>query len=109
MFAALHCSAAGLVLSWGELKFWGCCFPSPAGPSQLGSKMAQRDEAVREFVAVTDVDEERARFFLESAGWDLQVRSLRMCFDCAGMITRCSGRFKRLFLWTSAAWTSLSG
>ncbi|KAL7864718.1 hypothetical protein AOLI_G00161380 [Acnodon oligacanthus] len=35
--------------------------------------MAQRDEAVREFVAVTDVDEERARFFLESAGWDLQL------------------------------------
>ncbi|KAJ8378209.1 hypothetical protein AAFF_G00244970 [Aldrovandia affinis] len=35
--------------------------------------MADRDEAVREFVAVTDVDEERARFFLESAGWDLQL------------------------------------
>ncbi|XP_066558351.1 NSFL1 cofactor p47 [Amia ocellicauda] len=35
--------------------------------------MADREEAVREFVAVTDVDEERARFFLESAGWDLQL------------------------------------
>lgn len=35
--------------------------------------MADQDAAVREFVAVTDVDEERARFFLESAGWDLQV------------------------------------
>ncbi|XP_051981059.1 NSFL1 cofactor p47-like, partial [Xyrauchen texanus] len=35
--------------------------------------MAEREEAVREFVAVTDVDEERARFFLESAGWDLQL------------------------------------
>jgi len=29
---------------------------------------------VREFIAITDVDAERARFFLESAGWDLQVR-----------------------------------
>lgn len=36
--------------------------------------MASQEESVREFVAVTDVDEERARFFLESAGWDLQVR-----------------------------------
>ncbi|KAJ8265241.1 hypothetical protein COCON_G00143400 [Conger conger] len=35
--------------------------------------MADRDEAVREFVAVTDVDDERARFFLESADWDLQL------------------------------------
>ncbi|TRZ01935.1 hypothetical protein DNTS_012388, partial [Danionella cerebrum] len=36
-------------------------------------KMAEQEEAVRGFVAVTDVDEERARFFLESAGWDLQL------------------------------------
>lgn len=36
--------------------------------------MANQEESVREFVAVTDVDEERARFFLESAGWNLQVR-----------------------------------
>ncbi|KAI1890284.1 hypothetical protein AGOR_G00152160 [Albula goreensis] len=35
--------------------------------------MADQEVAVREFVAVTDVDEERARFFLESAGWDLQI------------------------------------
>ncbi|XP_018594605.2 NSFL1 cofactor p47-like [Scleropages formosus] len=35
--------------------------------------MAAQEESVREFVAVTDVDEGRARFFLESAGWDLQV------------------------------------
>lgn len=38
------------------------------------TKMANQEEFVREFVAVTDVDEERARFFLESAGWNLQVR-----------------------------------
>ncbi|CAK6977444.1 NSFL1 cofactor p47 [Scomber scombrus] len=36
-------------------------------------KMASQEESVREFVAVTDVDEERARFFLESAGWNLQL------------------------------------
>ncbi|KAM3617995.1 uncharacterized protein V6R79_013717 [Siganus canaliculatus] len=35
--------------------------------------MASQEESVREFVAVTDVDEERARFFLESAGWNLQL------------------------------------
>lgn len=35
--------------------------------------MASQEESIREFVAVTDVDEERARFFLESAGWNLQV------------------------------------
>lgn len=40
-------------------------------------KMASQEESVREFVAVTDVDEERARFFLESAGWNLQVRLLQ--------------------------------
>ncbi|KAM9751802.1 NSFL1 cofactor p47 isoform 2-T2 [Menidia menidia] len=35
--------------------------------------MASQEESVREFVTVTDVDEERARFFLESAGWNLQL------------------------------------
>ncbi|KAM4691547.1 NSFL1 cofactor p47 [Rhinophrynus dorsalis] len=34
---------------------------------------AQQQEAVREFVLVTGAEEERARFFLESAGWDLQL------------------------------------
>lgn len=36
-------------------------------------KMASQEQSVREFVAVTGVDEERARFFLESAGWSLHV------------------------------------
>uniref|UniRef100_A0A3Q3GJA7 NSFL1 cofactor p47 n=1 Tax=Kryptolebias marmoratus TaxID=37003 RepID=A0A3Q3GJA7_KRYMA len=35
--------------------------------------MASQEESVREFVAVTGVEEERARFFLESAGWNLQL------------------------------------
>lgn len=34
---------------------------------------AERQDALREFVAVTGAEEDRARFFLESAGWDLQV------------------------------------
>uniref|UniRef100_A0A2R8ZUR6 NSFL1 cofactor p47 n=1 Tax=Pan paniscus TaxID=9597 RepID=A0A2R8ZUR6_PANPA len=34
---------------------------------------AERPEALREFVAVTGAEEDRARFFLESAGWDLQI------------------------------------
>lgn len=45
--------------------------------SSLGgaqAKMAaERQDALREFVAVTGTEEDRARFFLESAGWDLQV------------------------------------
>ena len=36
--------------------------------------MSAQEDSVREFIAITDVDGERARFFLESAGWDLQVR-----------------------------------
>ncbi|XP_045430480.1 NSFL1 cofactor p47 isoform X5 [Pipistrellus kuhlii] len=35
--------------------------------------MAERQEALREFVAVTGTEDDRARFFLESAGWDLQI------------------------------------
>ncbi|KAJ0064467.1 hypothetical protein NL108_006859 [Boleophthalmus pectinirostris] len=35
--------------------------------------MSGSEESVREFRAVTDVDEDRARFFLESAGWNLQL------------------------------------
>uniref|UniRef100_A0A2K5EW81 NSFL1 cofactor p47 n=1 Tax=Aotus nancymaae TaxID=37293 RepID=A0A2K5EW81_AOTNA len=34
---------------------------------------AERQESLREFVAVTGAEEDRARFFLESAGWDLQI------------------------------------
>ncbi|KAF6284636.1 NSFL1 cofactor [Rhinolophus ferrumequinum] len=34
---------------------------------------AERQESLREFVAVTGTEEDRARFFLESAGWDLQI------------------------------------
>ncbi|KAM8947505.1 NSFL1 cofactor p47 [Pelodytes ibericus] len=34
---------------------------------------AQQEEAVREFVLVTGSEEERARFYLESGGWDLQL------------------------------------
>uniref|UniRef100_A0A8C0W3D3 NSFL1 cofactor p47 n=1 Tax=Castor canadensis TaxID=51338 RepID=A0A8C0W3D3_CASCN len=34
---------------------------------------AERQDELREFVAVTGAEEDRARFFLESAGWDLQI------------------------------------
>lgn len=52
-----------------------CLFPQSEPDRYLKEhiKMASQEESVREFVAVTDVDEERARFFLESAGWNLQV------------------------------------
>ncbi|XP_061908584.1 NSFL1 cofactor p47 [Entelurus aequoreus] len=35
--------------------------------------MASQEEAVRDFINVTGVDEERARFFLESTSWNLQL------------------------------------
>ncbi|KAF7650608.1 hypothetical protein LDENG_00123220 [Lucifuga dentata] len=35
--------------------------------------MSSQEDSVREFVAVTGVEEERARFFLESADWNLQL------------------------------------
>lgn len=51
--------------------------------------MANQEESVREFVAVTDVDEERARFFLESAGWNLQVRLFcDLPWSCGGLYER---------------------
>ena len=34
---------------------------------------AEEQEALREFMAVTGTEEKRARFVLETAGWDLQV------------------------------------
>lgn len=60
--------------------------------------MAEREEAVREFVAVTDVDEERARFFLESAGWDLQVRDTLniSCLKYSAVIYKHQLRFQQL-------------
>jgi len=33
----------------------------------------ERNRLVAEFSGVTDVDAERAQFYLESAGWDLHV------------------------------------
>lgn len=63
------------------------CYLFPADESAREHiKMASQEESVREFVAVTDVDEERARFFLESAGWNLQVRLFRVCrWGCVGL------------------------
>lgn len=52
----------------------GCAAAAGAVWVAHGSKMAaERQDALREFVAVTGAEEDRARFFLESAGWDLQV------------------------------------
>ncbi len=35
--------------------------------------MASQEESVRDFLAVTDADEERAWCFLESTNWNLQL------------------------------------
>ncbi|KAK7884005.1 hypothetical protein WMY93_027128 [Mugilogobius chulae] len=49
-------------------------FPGRGGHLlQEHTNMSAQEESVREFRAVTDVDEDRARFFLESAGWNLQL------------------------------------
>ena len=55
---------------------WWFMFPRNrrTGYPEHRSKMSSQEDSVREFIAITDVDGERARFFLESAGWDLQVR-----------------------------------
>lgn len=37
---------------------------------------AERSRLVVEFSGVTDTDAERARFYLESSGWDLHVSGL---------------------------------
>ncbi|XP_035662352.1 NSFL1 cofactor p47-like [Branchiostoma floridae] len=45
--------------------------------------MADKDELQSQFVAVTGVDQGRAKFFLESAQWDLQV-AIAHFYDTAG-------------------------
>jgi len=37
------------------------------------SSTGNEDELIANFVAVTDIDSDRARFFLEASGWELQV------------------------------------
>lgn len=77
------------VRGWNQIGTIICClFPQVEADesSKEQIKMASQEESVKEFVAVTDVDEERARFFLESAGWNLQV-SLSCIFplSCGGL------------------------
>ncbi|KAJ8384825.1 hypothetical protein AAFF_G00198120 [Aldrovandia affinis] len=60
--------------------------------------MADQEEAVREFVAVTDVDEERARFFLDCTEWDLQTRQQHGEYHRLVQELRLDGeRFQRYF------------
>ena len=47
--------------------------PGAVWAAHRAKMAAERQDALREFVAVTGAEEDRARFFLESAGWDLQV------------------------------------
>lgn len=35
--------------------------------------MSDHDTLLSEFVSITNVDEERARFYLESSAWQLEV------------------------------------
>lgn len=55
---------------------------------------AERQDALREFVAVTGAEEDRARFFLESAGWDLQVAA-------RGRLRRAGGGLREAGVWRS--------
>lgn len=59
----------------------GCPLPVPRRvlTRDLQVNMAdevERNRLVAEFSGVTDVDTERAQFYLESAGWDLHVSIL---------------------------------
>jgi len=38
-----------------------------------GSEMADKERMTAEFMELTNADAERANFFLESSGWDVQV------------------------------------
>jgi len=40
--------------------------------------MADRDELLSQFTDVTGIDAERAKFYLESAAWQLEVRQYIM-------------------------------
>lgn len=35
--------------------------------------MADNDEKLQQFITVTGIDEERARFYMESSAWQLEV------------------------------------
>lgn len=40
---------------------------------QLSEEMAGREEQIKQFCELTGQPEDRARFFLEASGWNLQV------------------------------------
>ena len=37
--------------------------------------MGDREEQIQQFVGITGVDTDRAKFYLESAAWNIEVRS----------------------------------
>lgn len=100
----------------GAVRRSGCFRPGGFGGARGGGagrpggvwalhrgKMADREEALREFVAVTGAEEERARFFLESAGWDLQV-PLPLPSALPGPVRGSAGpRLRRPWRWRGAA------
>ena len=45
--------------------------------------MADHDSLVEQFIGVTGIEASRARFYLESAAWDLEVRKSAMFYFLA--------------------------
>lgn len=46
--------------------------------------MADNDEKLTQFITVTGIDEERARFYLESSAWQLEVsKTYQMAYSPA--------------------------
>lgn len=43
---------------------------------------SNQNEILSEFRAVTNVAEDRAKFYLESANWNLQVRTIYTYMNC---------------------------
>lgn len=44
--------------------------------------MADTDDSIRQFMGITGVDEERARFYLESSAGELEVSTMRKAPLC---------------------------
>lgn len=54
-----------------------------SGFQLLEEEMAGRDEQIKQFCEITGQPEDRARFFLEASGWNLQVSNgaLSLCWS----------------------------
>ena len=67
-YATVFCVV--IVIAWSS---WVTELQQFSGKKSNNSKMSEHDEVIGQFKDVTGVEDERARFYLESAGWKLDV------------------------------------